>query len=167
MDRESHGAKWIHSRRLSEWELPVKEFTGFFHHFKIIYAFRGPKENGKQEKITFFYDKDSGHYELEYRPFGWVESLHFLNYTMKFGRDLVINKMPSTTRVLENGTSISLVTMRYTSRKFGTQPRQEKKLLFYVLHGSKQSFLPGNAWGVSPPPWVGVSFPYVSKTKLF
>ena len=44
-----------HSRCLIEWWQPIGDFTGFFHHVKIIHTTRGPKEGN--EEITFFYGK--------------------------------------------------------------------------------------------------------------
>lgn len=82
-----------HLRCLSEWERPTGEFSGFSHQVKIIYVFKGPKENCKQEKIAFFYGKEA---TMGWNPdcWRWVEGFHFPNYTTKFGRDLVINMVP-------------------------------------------------------------------------
>lgn len=45
-------------RSLSKWQDPTGNFIDIFHHFKIIYTTRGPKE-GKEEEITFFYSKEA------------------------------------------------------------------------------------------------------------
>ena len=46
-----------HSRCLRTWERPFGEFQGFFYMIKIIHTNRGPKKEGEQEDIIFFYGK--------------------------------------------------------------------------------------------------------------
>lgn len=67
---------------------------------KIIQALREPKLKAKKEEITFFYGKEA---TLGWNPdrWRWVEGLHFLNFTTKFERDLVINLLYGKNRVVE------------------------------------------------------------------
>jgi hypothetical protein len=56
---------------------------------KIIYATRGLKKEGKKEETTIGWN-------LDWRR--WVKGYCFLNYTKIFGRDWVVNRVPTFTR---------------------------------------------------------------------
>ena len=86
-------------RSLSKWQDPTGNFIDIFHHFKIIYTTRGPKE-GKEEEITFFYCKEATlEWDLDW--WKWVKDYHILNYSTKSSRYLVINKVYGMTRVVD------------------------------------------------------------------
>lgn len=80
-----------HSRCLSLWEKPIGEMEGLFHEVKFIHTTRGQKKEGEIEKIIFFYGKTS---TLRWDPvrWRWVEGGHFLNYTIKLGRDFITKR---------------------------------------------------------------------------
>lgn len=67
-----------------EWEYPLGELAGFSHEVKIIHTNRGPKKDGEQDKIIFFYGKkatlgwDSDHWR-------WIDGGRVLNYTRSGG----------------------------------------------------------------------------------
>lgn len=86
-----------HSRCLSKWWRPTKDFTRFFHHVKITHAAKGPKKDDKKEEIFFFYSKESIlKWNLDWSR--WAEGYHFLNYTTKFHIDSIINMILGMTR---------------------------------------------------------------------
>lgn len=71
----------------------------FFHHVKIIkFAKSGPKDNGKQAIVSFFYGKEV---TLKWNPdkWRWVDGYHFLNHNTEFGREAVINRCMGTSGV--------------------------------------------------------------------
>lgn len=49
-----------YSRCLSVWRNPSGDFSGFFHHVKIMQTIGGPMREGKREEITLFYG-ERGH----------------------------------------------------------------------------------------------------------
>ena len=59
----------------------------------------GLKKVEKKEEVPFFYNKEA---TLGWDPCrsGWVEGYDFLNYTMKFGRGSIVNKIMGMTRVV-------------------------------------------------------------------
>ena len=86
-----------HSRCLRTWERPSGEFDGFFHMVKVIHTTRGPKKEGEQEELTFFYGKEAS---LGWDPdkWRWKDGGRFLNYTTKGGREFIASSNPGSTR---------------------------------------------------------------------
>lgn len=57
-----------YSRCLNVWRNPSGDFSGFFHHVKIMHTTRGPMRDGVREVITFFYGKEA---TLRWDPDRW------------------------------------------------------------------------------------------------
>ena len=89
-----------YSRCLREWENPVGDFVGVFHHVKIIHTTRGPKKEGVREEIRFFYGKMA---TMGWDPDRWrcADGDQFLNYTTKQGREILSSRDPGIPCVAE------------------------------------------------------------------
>ena len=84
-----------HSHCLSEWEKSIGDVVGFFflQKVKIVLTFRCPRK----DEITFFYSKTATlGWDSDW--WWWVDDSHFLNYTTKLGKDVVINMIPMSQR---------------------------------------------------------------------
>lgn len=69
----------------------------FFHIVKVIHTTRGPKKEGEQEEIVFFYGKAAS---LGWDPdrWRWKDGGCFLNYITKDGCEFITNSNPRSTR---------------------------------------------------------------------
>ena len=72
----------------------------FFYEVKVIFTNRGPKQEGEKNEMMFFYDKVA---TLGWDPDRWrrMDGGCFFNYTIKYGRDSIINRYPGNTRAAD------------------------------------------------------------------
>lgn len=89
-----------HSRCLRQWENPTRDMVGFPHEVKIIHTTRGPKRGEVKEEIIFYYGKMAT-LSWDVDCWRWIDEYCFFNYTIKFGRDFVINMNPRITRAAD------------------------------------------------------------------
>jgi hypothetical protein len=88
-------AMGTHSWWLREWENPKREMVGFFHRLQIFHTNKGPI-------YIFFYGRLA---TLGWDPdwWWWIVNGHFLDYTIKDGREYIINGNPDTTCAADMG----------------------------------------------------------------
>ena len=86
-----------HSRCLRTCDRPNGEVEEIFYMVKVIHTNRGPKKEGEQDEIIFFYGKLAF---LRWDPdrWRWMDGGRFLNFTTKDGREFITNNNPGSTR---------------------------------------------------------------------
>lgn len=112
-------------------------FPVFFHHVKIMHTTRGPMREGKKEDVTFFYGNEANLF-WNSNHWQWREGLGFLNYTTKFGRDTIINKILGSTKAAEKWQDLLPNNYNSIGNRCGTRTRQARRPHSFGQFGIKQ-----------------------------